>query len=94
VSVQDIAVDVLLVLAVASAAVCVLGLLAGRATIDRLHYAGAAATLPSAFVAAAVVVKEGGTAAGINALVVAAVLLVAGPVVTHATARVAHGRRE
>ena len=72
---------------------CVAGLLAGRAAIDRLHYAAASTTLPPAFTAAAVVVKERGSASGINAIAVAALLLILGSVVTHATARVARGRR-
>ena len=91
---QDIAVDVLLVLSVACAAVCVLGLLAGRAAIDRLHYAGAATGVPPALIAAAVVVKERGSSAGINAVVVALLVLILGAALTHATARLARGRRE
>jgi multisubunit Na+/H+ antiporter MnhG subunit len=89
---RDIAVDVLLALGVAGEVVCALGLLAGRAAIDRLHYAGAATTLPPALIAAAVTVEEGGTSAAINAIVVAALVLVLGSALTHATARVAHGR--
>jgi multicomponent Na+:H+ antiporter subunit G len=92
-SARDVIVNLLLALGVASSAVCVAGVLAGRTAIDRLHYAGAATTLPSAFIAAAVVVKEGGRSAGINALVIAAALLVFGPVLTHATARVARAER-
>ncbi len=89
---HDLAVDVLLALGIAGEVVCVLGLLAGRAAVDRLHYTGAATTLPPALIAAAVVVEEGGSAPSINAIVVALLLLVLGAVVTHATARVAHER--
>jgi multisubunit Na+/H+ antiporter MnhG subunit len=92
-SAQDLVVDSLLVLAVASAAVCVLGLLAGRAAIDRLHYAGAATSVPPALIAAAVVADQGISAPSLNAIVVALLLLVLGSVLTHATARVARGRR-
>ena len=91
--VQDLVVDGLLVLAVASAAVCVLGLLAGRAAIDRLHYAGAATSVPPTLIAAAVVVDKGVSAPSLNAVVVALILLVLGSVLTHATARVARERR-
>ena len=91
-SAADLAVDVLLALAVLGEAVCVLGLLAGRGAIDRLHYAGAASTLPPALVAAAVTVSEGATAPSINAIVVALLLLVLGSVLTHATARVVRAR--
>jgi multisubunit Na+/H+ antiporter MnhG subunit len=90
---QDIVVDVLLSLAVLSTAVCVTGLLAGRAAIDRLHYAGAATTLPPALIAAAVVVEERASTSGINAILVAALVLILGAVLTHATARVARQRR-
>jgi multisubunit Na+/H+ antiporter MnhG subunit len=95
VSAADLAVDVLLALAVLGEAVCVAGLLLGRAAIDRLHYAGAATTIPPALVAAAVVASEGATSSSVNAIVVAGLMLVLGGVVTHATARVvvAHGRR-
>ena len=91
----DIAVDVLLALAVFGEAVCCLGLLLTRSAIDRVHYAGAAATVPAFLIAAAVVVKEALTQPGLDALVVAALLLVLGSVVGHATARlIARGVRE
>jgi multisubunit Na+/H+ antiporter MnhG subunit len=90
---QNVVVDVLLALAVLSTTVCVAGLLAGRAAIDRLHYAGAATTLPPALIAAAVVVEERGSSSGINAIVVAALVSILGAVLTHATARVARQRR-
>ena len=89
---RDVAVDVLLALGVAGEVVCVLGLLAGRSAIDRLHYTGAASALPPAFIAAAVIVEEGDSSPSINSVVVAALLLVLGSALTHATARVAHGR--
>ena len=45
----DIAVDVLLALAVLGETVCCLGLLMARSAIDRVHYASAAATVPGDF---------------------------------------------
>jgi multisubunit Na+/H+ antiporter MnhG subunit len=89
---RDIAVDVLLVLAILGEIVCVVGLLAGRTAIDKLHYAGAASTLPPFLIAAAVVVKKEGTQPAINAIVIAILMLVLGSVVGHATARVARRR--
>lgn len=91
---RDLAVDVLLVVAVLGEVLCVVGLLAGRTAIDKLHYAGAASTLPPFFIAAAVVVKKEGTQPAINAIVIAVLLLVLGAVVNHATARVARRRSE
>ena len=89
---QDLIVDVLLACAAGSFVVCTLGLLAGRTAVDRLHYAGAATSLPPWLVAAAVVVKERGSTGGIDAIVVAALLLVLGAALGHATARVARNR--
>lgn len=89
---NDLAADVLLVLAVVGEAMCVLGLLAGRSAIDKLHYAGAASTVPPCLVAAALVVKERGSQPAINAIVVAVLVLVLGSVVNHMTARVARRR--
>lgn len=89
---RDIVVDVLLALAVTGEVMCVVGLVAARTAIDKLHYAGAASTLPPFLVAAAVVVKKEGTQPAINAIVVAVLLLVLGAVANHATARVARRR--
>ena len=86
-------VDVLLALAALTFVICTVGLLAGRTAVDRLHYAGAASSLPPWFAAAAVVVEERGSTGGIDAIVVAALLLVLGAAVGHATARVARRRR-
>jgi multisubunit Na+/H+ antiporter MnhG subunit len=88
----DVAADVLLVLAVLGAAVCTLGVLAGRTAIDRLHYASAATTVPAVLITAAVLVKEGASMSGINAIVVWLLVLILGSVLTHATARLARAR--
>ena len=64
------------------------GLVAMRAAIDRLHFAGAATTLGPALIAAAVCVEEGVfTTNGLNALVVALVLALLGGALSIATAR-------
>jgi multisubunit Na+/H+ antiporter MnhG subunit len=88
VSASDLAVDVLVALGVGSQLVCCAGLLAARTALDRLHYASAATTLGPVLLAAAVIVEEGFTQPGLNALLVAALLLMLNPVVVHATARV------
>ena len=82
----------LLALAAAGFVVCTVGLLAGRTAVDRLHYSGAASSLPPFLVAAAVVVEERGSTGGIDAIVVAVLLLVLGAALGHATARVARNR--
>jgi multisubunit Na+/H+ antiporter MnhG subunit len=88
VNARDYAVYTLVAAAVAAELLCCLGLLAMRTAIERLHYAGAATTIGPALAAIAVVVAEGlATTQGLNALVIAVFLLLAGPALTSATAR-------
>ena len=88
----DLAVIVLLALGVAVTWVSCLGVLAMRDPYDRLHYTGPAAVLAPVAIAAAVVVEEGLSAAGIKALLIAFVLVTTNPVLGHATARAARIR--
>ena len=90
---RDAAVNSLLALAVLGEAVCCVGLLVARTALDKLHYAGAATTIPALLIAAAVVVEEGGTQPALNAIVVAALVLVLGAALNHYTAHVATARR-
>jgi len=84
---------VLLVLGVGAELVCCLGVLAARDVFARIHYAMAATSVGPALIATAIVVHESVKAPGINALLVAAFLLVGSPVVATATARAAGARR-
>ena len=88
-----LAVIVLLALGVAVTWVSCLGVLAMRDPYDRLHYTAPAAVIPPVAIAAAVVLEEQFSAAGIKALLVALALLVTNPVLTHATARAARIRQ-
>ena len=82
------ALDLLVGLGVGAELVCCVGVLTMRTALDRLHYATAATTVGPLLITAAVIVREGiGSAQALNALLVALVLLVAGPAVTSATAR-------
>jgi monovalent cation/proton antiporter MnhG/PhaG subunit len=90
---HDLVLDVLVGLAVIGELLCCAGLVVMRDVYDRLHYAMAAATVPPFLLAAAVIVEEHWTQPGINALFVAVALFVGGPVIAHATARVARSRR-
>jgi multicomponent Na+:H+ antiporter subunit G len=92
VTVHDLVLGVLVGLGVAGELLCCLGLIAMRNVYDRLHYAMAASTVPPILIAAAVLVEEGWTQPGINAIVVAAVLFLINPVLAHATARAARSR--
>ena len=66
---------------------CCVGLVTMRNAFDRLHYLGPASTVGPLAIAAAVLVEEAFTQAGVKALLVASLLLFTSPVLTHATAR-------
>jgi len=87
VSAGKVAEIVLVTAGVVGTLACCAGLLVARDAFDRLHYAGAAGTVPSILIAAAVWVHEGPTQPSLNAAVVAVVLLLLNPLVVHATAR-------
>lgn len=83
------AVDVLLGLGIASAFVCVAGVVVMRTTFDRLHYAAAGTTVPAFCVLAALIVRlhvSSGALAGIAAV---GLMLVLNPILLTATARAA-----
>ena len=90
---REVAVAVLLTLGVAVELVCCVGVLAMRGAYDKLHYTSPATTLGSLAIAAAVVVDQSLSQAGIKALLVFVALLVTNPVLTHATARAARVRQ-
>jgi monovalent cation/proton antiporter MnhG/PhaG subunit len=71
---------------------CCLGALRARDAYDRLHYVGPATTLGAFLICLAVLVDEGFDQAGDKALLLAAIIAVCGPVLTHATARAARIR--
>jgi monovalent cation/proton antiporter MnhG/PhaG subunit len=87
-SVQDVAVYVLLGAGVACEVIACLGLVAMRNVYDRLHYVGPAA-LGAVLIAAAVWAREGPSGIALKATVVAAFLVVASPALAHGTARAA-----
>jgi multicomponent Na+:H+ antiporter subunit G len=95
-SAGDLVVGILLVVAGASVALSCAGLVVARTPSDKLHYTGPATVVAPVCLAAAVVVQEPLSSAGIKAVLVAIVMLLTGPIVLHATARAArirdHGR--
>jgi multicomponent Na+:H+ antiporter subunit G len=91
-SAAGLAVAALLALGVAVTWLSCLGVLLMRDPYDRLHYTAPASALAPVLIAAAVVVTEGLSAAGIKALLVALVLVGTNPVLGHATARAARIR--
>lgn len=89
---RDVAVTVLLVAGTAAALLGCLGALLMDDALDRLHFVGAL-TAAALLVGAAVFVRESFSLIGDRAIVVAALVLVTNPVLTHATARALHKRR-
>jgi multisubunit Na+/H+ antiporter MnhG subunit len=92
--VRALLVDSLLAVAVASEAVCVVGVLAGGTVYDRLHYSGATTAVAPALLLAAVALAQPHpyTSPVWNALFVAVVLFMLNNVLSHAIARVARER--
>ncbi len=79
-------------LGAAGAVVAVLagiGLLRARDAYDRLHWASATCFFATPLVAAGVAITVGVSAAAATALLTAGVVMLAGPVATHALARAA-----
>jgi multicomponent Na+:H+ antiporter subunit G len=87
-----VVVAVLLVAAVLVQVLCVLGVWLMPHFYDRLHFLTPATSVAAPLMAGAVVVREALDHQGIFAILVAVVLLVLGPVLSHATARAARIR--
>ena len=83
----NVVVDVLLALGVVGEVICVLGVLLKRTTFDRLHYVGAAATVPAFLVLAAVLCREHLSAGGLEAIAAVGLLFFLFPVLLTSTAR-------
>jgi multicomponent Na+:H+ antiporter subunit G len=92
VSVGDVAVAALLVLGVGSLLLGAAGLLATRDPYDQLHFTGPGTVIGPIAIAAAVLVEEPLSSAGIKSVLVALGMLTTGPVLIHATARAARVR--
>jgi multisubunit Na+/H+ antiporter MnhG subunit len=85
----NLAVDVLLAFGVVLELACCVGVLAMRTTFDRMHYASAGATVPPFFFLAAVLVREGLSAGGLESVAAVALLFALNPLLLNATARAA-----
>ena len=83
----NVAVDILLAVGVATELLCVAGIVVMRTTLDRLHYAGAATTVPAWLVLAAVLVREHLSSGGLQAIAAVAILFLLNPVLVIATGR-------
>jgi multicomponent Na+:H+ antiporter subunit G len=92
-SVSEIFVVVLLTIGVVVELACCLAVLVMEDAYDKLHYLGPAAIVGPLAVAVAVIVRQAFSQAGIKALLTAGLLIVASPVLSHATARALYIRR-
>jgi len=88
----DVAVAVLLAIGVASALMGSLGILATRNPYAQLHFTGPATVIGPVAIAAAVLVEEPLSSAGIKAVLIALIMVATGPILLHATARAARIR--
>lgn len=86
---MNAAITVLLCLAGAAVLLTSVGVLISRNVYQRLHYLAPAGTIGVVAVAAAILVREGLSQAGIKAVIAGAILFVMNPILTHATARAA-----
>ena len=92
-TVRHVLVDVFLWLGVGLVVVSCVGVLAYRSVYDRLHFT-APLNLGAICIAVAVVIQEDFSLVGNKALLIAAFLLAAGPLLAHATGRAArHAER-
>ena len=92
-SVESVVVAVLIGGGVAVELACCLGVLVMEDAYDKLHYLGPATILGPVLIAVAVVVDEGLGQAGIKSLLTALLLIIASPVLAHATARALYIRQ-
>jgi multisubunit Na+/H+ antiporter MnhG subunit len=86
----DLAVDVLLAAGVVAELLCVAGVLLQRTTLDRLHYAAAATTVPAFLVLIATLVRVHLSAGGLQAIAAVGLLFLVNPALVIATAQAAH----
>ncbi|MGH3001180.1 MAG: cation:proton antiporter [Gaiellaceae bacterium] len=85
----DLTVDVLLAAGVAAQWICSLGVLTMRGPFDKLHYAGAGATLGPVLIGTAVFIKPGWSSGGLDVVATVALLVLPAPATTMALARAA-----
>lgn len=89
---RNLLVDLLLGFGVGTLLACSAGVLLVGSTFDRLHFAAAASSVPAFAILAALLVREGLSTQGLEAIAAVALLFLGSPVVVHATARAARRR--
>ncbi|HEX4227478.1 MAG TPA: monovalent cation/H(+) antiporter subunit G [Bryobacteraceae bacterium] len=91
---REIAACVLLTIGVLGFVFTSVGVLLSGDVFDRIHYLAPGSLVGSVAIAAAVVVDNGFSQASMKAILIAILLLVSNPVLSHATARAARIRRK
>jgi|HubBroStandDraft_4_1064222.scaffolds.fasta_scaffold74464_2 multisubunit Na+/H+ antiporter MnhG subunit len=92
--IREVAVDVLLGLAVAVAVISSVGVLAMRDAYQKLHYLTPLSILAPVLVALAVLVQAGYSTRSSQTWLAAGILVIASPFLSHATIRAARIRAE
>lgn len=70
------------------------GLLVARDALDQIHYLAPGALVGSVSICAATLLTDGFSQAGVKAIIIAIILLITNPVLSHVTARAARIRRK
>jgi monovalent cation/proton antiporter MnhG/PhaG subunit len=86
---ENALVDALLAAGVAAELLCCIGVALMRTTYDRLHYAAAGTAVGPFLILAALLVREGLSSQGLEAIAAVSLLFLANPILIHATARAA-----
>ena len=86
---ENLLVDVLLAIGVGAELTCTAGVVVMRTVFDRLHYLAAASSVPPFLFLSALLVREGLSGVGLQAIAAIGLLFLANPVLVHATARAA-----
>ena len=86
----NVAVDVLLAVGVVLELACVIGVVLMPTTYDRLHYVGAATTVPAFLILAAVLCREHLSGGGLEAIAAVGLMFFLFPILLTATARAIH----
>jgi len=92
-NIASVVVVALLAIGVVIELACCVGVLVMEDAYDKLHYLGPAAIVGPLLIAAAIVVRESFAQAGIKSLLTAGLLIIASPVLSHATARALYIRQ-
>ena len=93
-TILHLTVALLLIFGIGIEVLSCLGLLVLRGAFDRLHFLGPASTLGPVAIGAAILLDSRQFADIVKVLLIVAVLLLANPLLTHATARAAYRRHK